>query len=231
METNQRQLPAKFIFEGQLQHILLLLILVSGTIYLTKPVLGDGYWLGISDRNWLYAVITLSILHQVSGWFVFRFQLVYALFSRWFGKHDLLAWGILFFPMLVLRLLLTLAVGIADFGSMENFRSLQILLAGVLTIPFGYTVWSIGRYLGVKRALGGDHFRELYCEMPLVKEGAFRYSANAIYAAGFLIFWIIALVTGSWVAMAAALFQHVYIWVHMIYTEAPDMRIIYGKSE
>ncbi len=188
IQPDHRKLSVKFLFEGQLQHLMLLILLVSGTIFLASPVLGDGVWMELSNTNWLVAVITVSIIHQISGWFVFRFQLVYSLFSRLFGKHDLLIWGILFFPMLILRVLLTLGLGLADFGSMGDFRTLQIILAGVLIIPFGFTIWSIGRYLGVARALGGDHFREAYRGMPLVKEGAFKFSTNAIYTFGFFNF-------------------------------------------
>ena len=75
-----------------------------------------------------------------------------------------------------------------------------------------------------------DHFRQRYREMPLVREGAFKYSANAMYALAFLLFWGIGLLTGSRAVLAAALFQHAYIWVHMYCTEDPDMRVIYGSS-
>jgi protein-S-isoprenylcysteine O-methyltransferase Ste14 len=63
--------------------------------------------------------------------------------------------------------------------------------------------------------------------MPLVREGAFKYSSNAMYAFAFLLFWAIAFLTGSQAALAVALFQHAYIWVHMYCTEDPDMRVIY----
>ena len=33
---------------------------------------------------------------------------------------------------------------------------------------------------------------------------------------------------GSLAALAAALFQHAYIWVHYYCTEAPDMDLIYS---
>ena len=41
--------PVGFLFEGQLQHILLLALLVPGAIYLACPALGGSSWLGISD--------------------------------------------------------------------------------------------------------------------------------------------------------------------------------------
>ena len=89
---------------------------------------------------------------------------------------------------------------------------------------------AIARHFGVWRALGGDHFRDSYRQMTLVKEGAFKYSSNAMYVFAFLVFWSIALLSGSRAALALALFQHAYIWVHMYCTEGPDMRVIYGSG-
>ena len=224
------KLPASFLFEGQLQHVILLAGLLPGAFYTARPALDGSTWLGVPDTTWFNAVILVVIIHQITGWFVFRTQLVFSLFSRLFGKYDLVAWGILFFPLFLLRPLLTLALGLADTGSLSPFRGLQVILGVILLIPTIYTGWSIERYFGVPRALGGDHFRQRYRDLPLVREGAFKYSANAMYTFAFLLFWAIALLTGSRAALAVALFQHAYIWVHMYCTEDPDMRVIYGKS-
>ena len=51
-----------------------------------------------------------------------------------------------------------------------------------------------------------------------------------MYSFAFLIFWAIALLSGSWAALVAALFQHTYIWVHMYCTEEPDLGIIYDRD-
>lgn len=230
MKNDALNVPTRFLFKGQFQHILLLACLVPGVIYLASPVLDDSTWLGISDRTWFYATILLAIVHQVVGWFVLRFQLVLSLFSRLFGKYDMIIWGIIFFPLMFLRPVFTLGLGIADFGSLEHFRVIQIMVGLILLIPAIYTGWSIEKYFGVPRALGGDHFRQKYRDMPLVKEGAFKYNSNAMYTFAFLLFWAIALLTGSIAALAAALFQHAYIWVHMYCTENPDMEILYDKS-
>ncbi|HSO69154.1 MAG TPA: hypothetical protein VLQ67_05895 [Arachnia sp.] len=45
-------------------------------------------------------MIIVAVAHQIVGWFVFRTQLVYRLFSRIFGAADLLVWGVIFFPFL-----------------------------------------------------------------------------------------------------------------------------------
>jgi hypothetical protein len=230
MEDGKLKVPVKFLFKGQFQHVLLLACLVPGAIYLASPALDSSAWLGIPERTWFSATILLAIVHQVAGWFVFRFQLVFSLFSRLFGKYDLFAWGLIFFPLLIFRLVLILGLGLADSGSLESFRMFQIIAGIVLLIPVIYTGWSIGKYFGVPRALGGDHFHQEYRELPLVREGAFKYNSNAMYTFAFLLFWAIALLTGSLAALASALFQHAYIWVHLYCTENPDMEIIYGKS-
>jgi hypothetical protein len=219
------------LFAGQLQHWLLLTCLLPGAMCLARPALDDASWLGIADRTWFQAVLVLVIVHQVVVWLVFRLQLVYALFSRLFGKHDLLVWGILFYPMLLARPILTLALGIADLGSLGSYRGVQTVIGLALLVPAVYTLWSVVEYFGMTRALGGDHFRQHYRDMPLVRKGAFKYSQNAMYSFVFLVFWAIALLTHSRAALAAALFQHAYIWVHMYCTEAPDMRLIYGMDD
>lgn len=227
---NDIKVPVSFLFVGQLQHIMLLACLIPGAIYLALPALDGSSWLGITDSTWLYAVILVKVIHQILGWFVFRTQLVFSLFSRLFGKHDIMVWGSLFFPLFILRPILMIALGLADFGSLEYLYPLQIVLGLLLLIPAIYTGWSVKRYFGVTRALGGDHFRQQYREMPLVKEGVFKYSSNAMYTFVFLSFWAIALLTGSRAALAAALFQHAYIWVHMYCTEDPDMQVIHSRS-
>ncbi len=122
-----KKLPVSFLFEGQLQHLILLAGLLPGAIYLASPALNDSTWLGIRDTTWCYTVIMIVIIHQIFGWLVFRTQLIFALFSRLFGKYDMVVWGVIFFPLLLSRPLLTLALGLADYGSLALPRSLQII--------------------------------------------------------------------------------------------------------
>ena len=51
-----------------------------------------------------------------------------------------------------------------------------------------------------------------------------------MYTLAFLGLWSIALVARSHAGLVAALFQHAYIWVHYLCTEAPDMEVLYGSS-
>ena len=99
-----------------------------------------------------------------------------------------------------------------------------------LLIPWAYLVYSVHRYFGFDRALGRDHFDVSYRDMPFVTKGIFRYTKNAMYTLGFLLLWMFGLVFLSQAALLAALFNHLYIWVHYACTEVPDIRRIYGES-
>jgi protein-S-isoprenylcysteine O-methyltransferase Ste14 len=228
--TGNVHMPFGYFFFGQFQHILFLACLVPGATFLALPSLDNTRWLGVSDYTWFFSLLILVIAHQVIVWFVWRSQLCFSLLSRIFGKYDLLVWGIIFIPFLLLRPVLALGLGLSDSGSMIELRGVQIIFGLLLMVPVVYTLWSINKYFGIPRALGGDHFRQQYREMPLVRKGAFKYSVNAMYTFVFLIFWAIGFLTGSFAALAAALFQHAYIWVHLYCTEEPDMRVIYGNK-
>jgi hypothetical protein len=94
---------------------------------------------------------------------------------------------------------------------------------------FLYLMYCVGRYFGFERAMGKDHFDPSYSEKPFVREGIFHYSSNAMYRFGFLGLWIPGLLAASEPALVAALFSHLYIWVHFYCTELPDIRRIYGR--
>ncbi len=51
-----------------------------------------------------------------------------------------------------------------------------------------------------------------------------------MYAFVFLGLWGIAIIGRSQAALAVALFQHAYIWVHWYCTEQPDLVVLYGPS-
>ncbi|NIP44790.1 MAG: hypothetical protein GWN61_22415, partial [candidate division Zixibacteria bacterium] len=153
-------------------------------------------WMGVSDRTWFYSGIAVVVIHQVLGTLVFRLQLVLSLFTKMFGKYDLTVWGLIFLPLLALRPLITIAIGIADYGSLGGSQTILIILGVILCIPAIYTLHSVMKYFGLPRALGGDHFYQEYRDMPMVTKGAFRYSSNAMYSYVPLLLWSIALISG-----------------------------------
>ena len=219
-----------YLFTGQIPHLLLLAVMVPGVLMLADGGLRGGYWLGIEDRYWLYFSLAVVVAHQVIVAAIFRLQLVYQVLTRLFGRWDLVAWGAMFVPLLVLRLITLAGLGLSSAGTVDAPAVVTVLVAVLLFAPAAYTLWSVARWFGLRRALGGDHFRRRYREMPLVTEGAFRYSSNAMYSYAFLLLWAIAILTRSQAAIATALFQHAYIWVHWYCTEEPDMRLLYGET-
>ena len=96
-----------------------------------------------------------------------------------------------------------------------------------LVLPGIYAMYSVKRYFGMARAAGADHFDVRYREMPLVKDGIFRFTSNGMYLYAFLLFWAIAVGLNSSAALAVAAFSHAYIWVHFYATEKPDMNFLY----
>jgi protein-S-isoprenylcysteine O-methyltransferase Ste14 len=100
------------------------------------------------------------------------------------------------------------------------------LAAAVVAAPALWTVYSVGRWFGARRALGVDHFEPGFDE-PLVRRGAFAFVPNAMYTLAFLLLWAFAIAAGSRATLVTAAYQHALIWVHYFATERPDMQVIY----
>jgi hypothetical protein len=119
---------------------------------------------------------------------------------------------------------------VADSDSLAIPPWLGLIVGVLLLLPTVWTVHSIKTYFGLALALGGDHFFERYRAMPMVRGGALAWSSNAMYTFVFLGLWGIVLIARSRAALAVALFQHAYIWVHWYCTEQPDGVVLYGRS-
>ena len=216
-----------YLFNGQFFHLVFILIIAAITWLLAEPSLNQGSWLGQPDKNWLIIGISVFCLHQIIVAMVFRLQLGHALFTRIFGRLDLLVWGIIFFPFLAARPFTVMALARSSQNSLNINLFFARFLAILLIIPAGYTLWSVLRYFGLIRALGGDHFRVKYRKMGLVKEGAFKYTDNAMYQFAFLLLWSIALYFRSYPALLLAIAQHLSIWALYYCIEKPDLDLLY----
>jgi len=230
-EPPRVDVPPDHLTEGVVPQLLLLAALLPTPFALSQHALGDGRFLGLPDAAWLAIAVAVPVVHQMLVLVGWRLQLRVRVFTRLFGDADLAVWGALFLPLLVARPLTVLGLGLADAGSLGSPWALSAVLGTALALPAAYTLWSVHRYFGIPRALGGDHFREAYRQLPMVNEGAFRWSGNAMYTFAFLGLWSIALLTNSWAALTACLFQHAYIWVHWYGTEQPDMQLLYGTKD
>ena len=217
--------PKTEVFRGQVQHAMIAALLTIGTCTLLRD--NGGSFLGLSTMTWAYTTIAIGLIHQSIVAVVFRLQLHFDIMVRLFGGNALKVWSVIFLPFLIARPLLLIAVGIADYGTLGGDRTIQLAI-GALLLPLAvWTMHSVLKYFSINRALGGDHFYDEYLNMPLVNEGAFKYSASAMYTFVFTALWGIGLLLGSWNAIVLALFYHAYIWVHMYCTEDPDMRVLY----
>jgi hypothetical protein len=215
---------ARHVFRGQLLHLAALALLWVVAEALAAPALADS----ATARFWFRLGLTLAVLHQVVVWLVFRAQLGWGLLTRWWGNDALRIWTLIFLPLLAARPVIVLILGLIDHDSLAMPAGLARGLGVILVLPALYTLWSVWRHFGFERAMGGDHFDVGYRGMPLVREGAFAWSGDAMYTFGFLVLWAIALETRSQSALVLALFQHAAIWAHFHGTERPDMELIYG---
>ncbi len=220
--------PKTEVFRGQVQHAMIAALLTIGACSLLRD--DGGSFLGIRTLTWSYITIATGLIHQSIVAVVFRLQLHFNLMVRLFGDRALKIWGFIFLPLLGARPVLLILVGISDYGSLGGNRTLEILAGLLLLGLIGWTMHSVLKYFTINRALGGDHFYDEYLNMPMVTQGAFKYSGNAMYSFVFSGLWGIGLLLGSWNALVLALFYHAYIWVHMYCTEDPDMRILYKSA-
>jgi protein-S-isoprenylcysteine O-methyltransferase Ste14 len=219
----------KFLFEKQILHLLSLLILlfVVFAVQIHVEEISDGDVWGISAKFWFWCTIFITIFHQIFVWFTWRTQLESQWITRWFPEHGFSIYLGLFFLFFIGRFLFFGFTAIANRGTMPLHNGFKWSLVILLSVPALWLFYSVKKYFGFKRAAGADHFFEIYRNMPLVKEGIFKYSNNGMYLFGFLAFWAIAVGLESKGALILAVFSHLYIWVHYYCTERPDMKRIY----
>ena len=219
------------MFEKQGWHFVFLMLLLAGVALLARgDVLAGQLW-GLSTQGWLWIAIAVPVAHQVMVWLLWRGQLYHGWMTNWFGENGFPIYKVLFTALFVARPISLILLGISNFNSLPLNPTLAYVLAGILFVPFAYTMYSVAHYFGINRAYGIDHFDRSYRDKPFVKQGMFKYTDNAMYKFGFLILWAIALVFLSKAALLAAAFNHLYIWVHFYFTELPDIRHIYEKGE
>ncbi|MEJ2561835.1 MAG: hypothetical protein P8Z42_04015 [Anaerolineales bacterium] len=108
----------RYFFKGQGIHFAAGAVLAILAWALARPFLGDGAWLGVADVTWFWMAVGLTVLHQALVWLVFRGQLGWAVLSRWFGRKDLIVWGLVFLPLLAARPILLLGLAMSDRGSL-----------------------------------------------------------------------------------------------------------------
>ena len=218
------------IFKQQLWHFILLLVLLSGIYFYVKEdssvLTGDLF--GISTSSWFYLAILSPIIHQIYVLICWRLELYYNSISKVFGGKGFKLFKVGFAILILSRVITIVLLAISSTNTLDLNPVLAYIIAGILLIPSAYLFYSVKNYFGFDRAFGIDHFKpEELKKEPFVKKGIFKYTSNGMYVYGFLLLWIPGLLLLSKAALLAALFNHIYIWVHYYFTEFPDMKVIY----
>lgn len=221
-----------YFWKGQVLHAVSLIVLIGLTVLLTggRPT-EDRQLFGVSAQAWLITAILVPILHQIYVWIAWRSELCFGSLAGMFGSQAFKFYKIGFFLLFLARPIPIILLAIADHDSLAISIPTRIILCTLLGLPALYTGYSVVRYFGVARASGADHFDPSYRERPMVNEGIYKYTNNAMYSYAFLSLWIIGIAGASWLALVAAAFNHAYIWVHYFCTERPDMSLIYQRAE
>jgi protein-S-isoprenylcysteine O-methyltransferase Ste14 len=229
--SRQQTAQARLVFERQWLHAALLAVLLLGLAWVSSmEKVQAGHLWGIPSIEWLWLAVASAVLHQVYVWFCWRTELYCGLISRMLNSRGFTAYAVLFSVLGIARVAAVFCLAIANRDTLPVNLVVLRAVAVVVLIPAIYLFYSVQRYFGFKRAFGIDHFEPGYRSLPLVRQGIFRYTRNGMYTFGFMLLWAPALWYASAAALCAALFNHLYIWVHYFATELPDMRRIYRSS-
>ena len=222
----------KKIFRHQIWHLLSIILLIfSIQLYTSNnpEILVGSFW-SVSTKSWFWLAIAVPIVHQVYVWLVWRLELYLRAFTKRFGvKRSFKIYAVGFSILFSSRLLIIVILAISNKDTLY-FKPITAYIIAALITPFViYLFYSVKKYFTIERAYGMDHFDKNYSE-PYVKKGIFKYTDNGMYVFGLMILYLPGLLLLSEAALLAALFNHIYIWVHYYFTERPDMVEIYGNT-
>ena len=218
------------IFQYQQWHLLAIIVLVAVTaaIVAANPNMTSGSLWNFDTAVWFWLAIAVPIVHQVYVWLVWRFELYRQTFTSRFGVRKAFhLYSIGFSILFVGRLVAIIFVAVSNQGSLPISPIFAYGVAAIILPIVIYLGYSVKVYFTAERAYGIDHFDREYDE-PFVKKGIFKYTNNGMYIYGLMVLYLPGLLWLSQAALLAALFNHLYIWVHYYCTERPDMAFIYG---
>lgn len=221
------------LLEQQGWHLLLLAVLLVGLylIVCSDPKFLLGSLWPFHTDGWLIGAILVPVAHQLYVVCLWRWELYNKGLTRTFGGKGFRYFKAGFAVLILLRPVTITLLSISNAGTLDLLPGVGYALGILALLPGAYLFYSIKRYFGIDRAFGIDHFQpETYRDVPMVRKGIFKYSPNAMYVFGFLVLWAPGLLCLSKAGLLAALFNHLYIWVHYFFTERPDMNRIYGPG-
>ncbi len=172
-----KTIPRGFFFKGQLLHLLLLavLLLAVGLLVSYRP-LQDGQFLGVSTQIWFVVALAVPIIHQIYVWLIWRSELCFGAVSRSLGDRGFVIYQAVFVVLLLSRPLTVALLAISDHETLEIPIVARSATSVLLLLPAIYTLYSVARYFGMARACGIDHFDPGYRDLPMVREGIFRFT-------------------------------------------------------
>ena len=221
------------ILEYQIWHFFILIVLLGGIYYAVQidaDLLRGEFW-GISTTTWFLITLLVPILHQIYVLVFWRLELHYNLVTKNLGEKAFGLYKAGFTVLILARPVSIICLAIANAWTFNIDPVLSYVLSAILLLPAIYLAYSIKTYFGIDRAFGIDHFEPTKLrDVPMVREGIFKYSDNAMYVFGFMALWVPGILFQSKAALLLALFNHLYIWVHFYCTELPDMKKIYGTN-
>lgn len=223
---------AQSIFEKQWFHAFSLAALLMGMALVSGygDVCAGQLW-EVATPFWFWLALGVAVAHQIYVWFCWRTQLHASWLTRTFGNLGFPLYAAGFSVLGIMRVASVFIVAVSNRDTLPGNAIVLKVLAVILLVPAVYLFYSVKRYFGFRRAFGIDHFDAGYRSVPFERRGIFRFSGNAMYTYGFLLFWAAALWWASLAALIVALFNHLYIWVHYFTTELPDIKRIYGQSQ
>ena len=220
------------IFKYQIWHLITLIAIIFAiNLYLnnSSETLNGSLW-GLTTKTWFWLAITIPVIHQIYVWGVWRLELYQGTFTKRYGLNlSFKIYAIGFSLLFASRLITIIILAYSSTGTLSINPMISYALAALITPVVLFLFYSVKKYFTIERAYGMDHFDKHYNE-PYVKKGIFKYTDNGMYVFGLMILYLPGLLLLSKAAILAALFNHVYIWVHYYFTERPDMLEIYGET-
>jgi hypothetical protein len=218
------------ILEGQWFHLGALAALLAGCAWASwLPQIQAGRLWNFTSSDWFWLAIAVAVAQQVYVSLRWRLELHCGALSHSLNGHAFNAFAARFAILGILRVLVVFVLAYANRGTITD-ESLSLKIAAIVVlVPAVYLFYSVERYFTFRRAFGVDHFDPVLRSVPFVRDEIFRFTANGMYVFGFLLLWFPGLWWASAAALFAALFNHLYIWVHYFATERPDIEYIYNS--
>lgn len=157
------------ILEGQPQQVAIMVLMSLGAISLLDSPVDAPRFLFLTSYDWAVVSICLAGVHQLVTATVFRLQLYRNVLTDRFGDRDMQVWATIFMPLLAARPITLCLIGWTDTSAITGWRIPEVIIGIALIGVAVCDMHSVLTYFTLPRALGGDHFRDKYAAMEMVR--------------------------------------------------------------